>query len=345
MQSSEPTPSPVDVLIVGAGPVGLACAIAAKRADLDHLLVEKGCLVNSVFHFPVQMTFFTTAELLEIGDHPLITSHEKPTRREALDYYRKVAGVEELRIRTHEEVTCVTGARGDFRVETEGRDGSFLHRARHVILATGYYDHPNRIDIPGEDLSHVSHYYTEAHPFAGEPVLVVGAGNSACEAALDLFRHDVNVTLIHRGTTFGRGVKYWVLPDIENRISAGEIRALFETHVVEIRSRSAVLQRDGETWEEPFEQVFLLTGYHPDIDLLGRCGLRPDPESLRVPLDPETRESSEVDGIYLAGSVGVGRETNTVFIENGRHDGRKIVEHIASREGKPTRSTGSKTSS
>lgn len=321
-----------DVVIVGAGPVGLACAITARRGGLRYLVVEKGCLVNSVFHFPVNMTFFTTPELMEIGNYPITISHGKPTRQEALQYYRSVAGAESLAVHTYEKVLGLEGKIDDFRVLTESRDGRQTYRTRRVVLATGYFDNPNYLGITGEDLPQVSHYYTEAHPYADQRVMVVGGKNSACEAALDLFRHGAQVTLVHRGSELGDTVKYWVRPDVEHRIAAGEVRALFECRVVEIRQRSAVLERKGaEPWEEPFDQVFLLTGYHPDEGLLRGCGLEPHPGTLRVQLDAESLESLDRPGVHLAGSVSAGRETGTVFIENGRFDCEKIFRYLLPR--------------
>ena len=315
-----------DIVIIGGGPVGLACAIAARRASIPHLVIEKGCLVNSIFNFPVGMIFFTTPELMEIGGHPLICSQEKPTRAEALSYYRAGSRVEELRINLFEKVTGVRGGKDSFEVLTENREGAGSYPCLRIILATGYYDNPNRMGIPGEDLPHVSHYYAEAHPFLGRRVLVVGGKNSACEAALDLFRQGAEVTIAHRGAELGDGVKYWVRPDVENRIEAGEIRALFNTRVTAIEDRKVALETDDREapLEEEYDQVFLLTGYHPDSALMESCGLRPDPETLKPALDPDTLESADVPGIYLAGSVSAGYETGNVFIENGRFDGEKI---------------------
>ncbi|HLU47266.1 MAG TPA: YpdA family putative bacillithiol disulfide reductase [Planctomycetota bacterium] len=326
---------PFDIAIVGAGPVGLACGIAAKRHGYDAVLIEKGCIADSVFRFPTNMTFFTTPELMEIGNHPLITGpHNKPTRGEALDYYRSVTRVEALDVRTYERVLRLERRDQSFALDVESRDGPKTYEARRVILATGYYDDPNRLDVPGEDLPHVSHYYTEAHPYAGRRVLVVGGKNSAVEAALDLFRHDAHVTLVHRGVHFGKGVKYWILPDIENRIQAGEIRAWFETVVREIREREVELEQHGTTFTERFDQVFLLTGYHPDPDFLRACGLEPDPVTLAVAIDPETCESRDVPDLYLAGSASAGRATGMIFIENGRFDADRILAHIAKTDGR-----------
>ena len=321
-KSTKPTQ---DIVIIGAGPVGLACAIAARRASIPYLVIEKGCLVNSIFNFPADMTFFTTPELMEIGDHPLICTHDKPTRAEALAYYRAISRVEQLKINLFEKVTGVEGEKDSFEILTEGRDGAGRYPCRRIILATGYYDNPNRMEIPGEDLPHVSHYYAEAHPFMGQRVLVVGGKNSACEAVLDLFRQGAEVTLAHRGEELGDGVKYWVRPDVENRIEAGEIRALFNTRVTAIEGNSVTLS-NGDV--EEYDQVFLLTGYHPDGGLLGTCGLKPDPETLKPVIDPETLESGDVPGIYLAGSVSAGYETGNVFIENGRFDCEKIFANL-----------------
>jgi thioredoxin reductase (NADPH) len=332
--TSPRNPSPLDVAIVGAGPVGLACGIAVTRAGLSCRILEKGCIVDSIFRFPVEMTFFTTPELMEIGGHPLVTGpHGKSTRGQALDYYRAVARTEGLAVETRQRVLRVEAQEGSFSVVCESRGNELRHDARWVVLATGYFDDPNLLGIPGEDLPHVSHYYTEAHPFAGERVLVVGGRNSACEAALDLFRHDAHVTVVHRGSTFGEGVKYWVQPDIENRIRAGEIRALFETTPRSITPRTVRLARGTEEFEEPFDQVFLLTGYHPNQDFLRACGLRPDPETLAVKIDPETHESLDVPGIYLAGSASAGRRTGSIFIENGRLDAGRIAYRLAALRG------------
>ena len=320
-ESKETTTPTQAIVIIGGGPVGLACAIAARRAAIPYLVIEKGCLVNSIFNFPADMTFFTTPELMEIGGHPLICTHDKPTRAEALAYYRAISRGEELRVNLFEKVTGVEGEKDSFEILTEGRDGGGSYPCRRIILATGYYDNPNRMGIPGEDLPHVSHYYAEAHPFMGQRVLVVGGKNSACEAALDLFRQGAEVTLVHRGEELGDGIKYWVRPDMENRIEAGEVRTLFNTRVTAIEGNSVTLSTGAV---EEYDQVFLLTGYHPDGGLLGTCGLKPDPETLKPVLDPETLESEDVPGLYLAGSVSAGYETGNVFIENGRFDCEKI---------------------
>src|ERR1700756_967391 len=272
--------STYDLICIGAGPTGLACAIEAKRAGMQPLVIEKACLCNSLYHYPVNMVFFTTPELLEIGDLPLVSAAEKPTRVEALKYYRKAAEHYELELRLYERVTHVDGNDGDFTVVTKTEKGiKERYKGRKIAVATGYYDLPNLLGIPGEDLPHVSHYYTEPHPFWKQDVVVIGGKNSAVEAALDLYRNGANVTLVHRRAELGSTVKYWVRPDIENRIKAGQIRALFETHVKRIQQdRVGVANQVGE-FSLPAVQVFALTGYQPDFEFL---------RSLGVVLDPAT---------------------------------------------------------
>src|SRR6187402_331657 len=279
-----------DVLIVGAGPSGLATAIAAKQRGLDYVIVEKGALVNSIFNFPMHMVFFTTPELLEIGGLPLVTPYDKPTRLEALRYYRRVVDTYDLQISFHEKVTSIEKeSDGRFIVETETDRGvTRVREARAIVLAIGYYDLPNYLGIPGEDLPHVSHYYTDAHPYFRQRVVVVGGKNSAAEASLELFRGGAHVTLVHRRATLGDSIKYWVRPDIENRIKEGSIAARFESKIVEIRKTEVVIERNGQTETIPAEGVFLLTGYHPDAELMRRAGIECHPESLTPTLNPET---------------------------------------------------------
>jgi thioredoxin reductase (NADPH) len=319
----------LDVLVVGAGPTGLACAIEAIRPGMKVLVIEKGCLVNSLFNYPPNMTFFTSRDLLEIGDLPLASVNVKPTRAEALEYYRRVAEFYRLPIRYQERVTAIQGADGNFEAVSEDhRGGGHCHPTRKVVIATGYYDLPNLLEIPGEDLPKVSHYYIEAHQFHQRKVAVVGGGNSAAVAALDLYRHGAKVTLIHREHELGRNIKYWIRPDIENRIKEGSIRALFETEVREIAEDWIRVETEaGETLQLENDFVFALTGYHPDFDFLGAVGVKINPETCRPVCNSETLESN-VPGLYLAGVIIAGYESNEIFIENGRFHGKQIIADI-----------------
>ncbi len=316
--------------MIGAGPTGLACAIAAKRVGLSVVLVDKGCLTNSLFHYPANMTFFTTPELLEIGDMPFSSPNQKPTRQEALEYYRKVAGHYQLDVRQYEKVERVTGANGDFAVHTVDKFGRRLtHRARKLIVSTGYYDLPNYMNIPGERLPKVTHYYHEPHPYYEQDVLVIGGKNSAAIAALELWRHGARVTLVHREGQLHRHIKYWIKPDIENRIQNGEIAAYFNTVVTEITEDNVSLLTPDGPRVLPNQFVFALTGYHPDFDLLSSMGVRLEEKNARCPeCNPETLESN-VPGIYLGGVIVAGERTNEIFIENGRFHGNLIAMDLA----------------
>ena len=319
----------VDLLVIGAGPTGLACAIEAQRAGFTALLVDKGCLCNSLFHYPSNMTFFTTPELLEIGDMPFSSPNQKPNRNEALEYYRKVAEHYKLDIRQYENVERVDGSDGSFTVHTVDRFGRALqHRTRKIVIATGYYDLPNYLDIPGEDLSKVKHYYHEPHPYYGLDVLVIGGKNSAAIAALDLWRHGAKVTLVHRGAQMHRHVKYWILPDINNRIKNGEIKAHFNSNVTNIAVDDVTLATAQGNITIPNHFVLALTGYHPDFSFIERLGVKLDEANDRCPVcDPVTLESN-VPGIYLAGVIVAGERTNEIFIENGRFHGKQIAEAL-----------------
>ena len=314
-----------DVLVIGAGPTGMACAIEAQRAGLRAVMVEKGCLVNSLYHYPANMTFFTTSELLEIGDIPFPSVNSKPTRMEALEYYRKVAMHYELDVRQYQRVERIEGADGEFRLNAmDQHDRSHLYEARKLIVATGYYDLPNYMNIPGEDLPKVFHYYREPHPYYDNDVLVIGGKNSAAIAALDLWRHGARVTLVHRGAGMHKNVKYWILPDIENRMKNGEVTAYFNTSVRKIRENTVILQTlEGER-EIENDFVFALTGYHPDFDFLRSLGVESTGDQSRPVCDPGTLESN-VPGIYLAGVIVAGSRTSEIFIENGRFHGRQIA--------------------
>jgi thioredoxin reductase (NADPH) len=317
----------LDLLVVGAGPAGLAVAIAASKAGLDYLVLEKGALVESIFRFPRQMTFFTTPELLEIGGLPFVTPFEKPTQGEALRYYRRVAETYDLRLELGYEVLRIERDRGGFRLSVRADKAESERRARRVVVATGYYDHPNRLGIPGEALPHVSHYWTEAHAYWRRPVVVVGGKNSAAIAALELYRAGAQVTLVHRGPRLSDSIKYWIRPDIENRIKRGEVAARFETRITHIEPEGVHVVGPGGEGRLPAHAVFLLTGYHPDVDLLRGAGVLVDPETLKPQIDPESLETN-VPGLYVAGAVVSGRETSRIFIENGRFHGEAIVASI-----------------
>jgi len=334
-----------DVIVVGAGPTGMACAIEAQRHDLSCLIIDKGCMVNSLYHYPVNMVFFTTPELLEIGEIPMVSVREKPTRIEALKYYRLVAQHFGLLIHQYEEVCQVEGADGNFTVGTKRRDGAVgRYQSRKLIMATGYYDRPNLLGIPGEGLPKVSHYYREAHPYSNCDVAVIGGRNSAAETALDLYRHGARLTLIHRSARLSDKIKYWVRPDIENRIQNKGILALFDTQVLEIRPDSILVAPTHTTLEKETSQkgdrdqvqtikndfVFAMTGYHPDTDFLQRLGVAVEPRRMRPYCDPNTLESN-VPGIYLGGVIIAGLDTNEIFIENGRFHGKQIIADIAAK--------------
>ena len=317
-----------DLICIGAGPTGLACAIEATRAGLTALVIDKAAICNSLYHYPVNMVFFTTPELLEIGDLPMVCGGEKPTRLEALKYYRKGAEHYGLELRLFEKVLRVDGHAGAFTVVTETESGrEEKYHAKKIVVATGYYDLPNEMGVPGEHLPHVNHYYTEPHPFWNQDVVVIGGKNSAVESALDLYRNGARVTLLVRSKDLGTSLKYWVRPDIENRIKAGQIKALFSTRVKEIVREGIVVENDGGVRELEAKQVFALTGYHPDYEFIEALGVRLDPESRRPSLDPNTLESN-VAGIYLAGVVVAGRFTGEIFIENGRFHGKQIIEGL-----------------
>jgi bacillithiol disulfide reductase len=322
-----------DVLVVGAGPTGMACAIEAQKAGFNSLIVDKGCLVNSIYHYPNNMVFFTTPELLEIGDIPFTTALPKPTRLEALEYYRRVAEHYELQIHQYEWVKTITGKDGDFRVTTTDRHSAIHdYSARKIVLATGYYDLANQLEIPGEDLEKVFHYYRDPHPYYDADVLVVGGKNSAAEAALDLWRHGARVTIVHRGPQMHNNVKYWVRPDIENRIKAGEIVAYFNSTVREITEDCVVLKTPTGPVRLENDFVFALTGYHPDYDFLRSVGIELSSEQLRPMCDPESLESN-VPGVYVAGVIVAGSRTSEIFIENGRFHGKLIANHLREKMG------------
>jgi thioredoxin reductase (NADPH) len=350
-----------DVICIGAGPTGLACAIEAKRAGLRSLVIDKGCLCNSLYHYPTNMVFFTTPERMEIGDLPMTTLGGKPTRAEALKYYRRAVEHYNIEVKLYERVDKVEAFSDHFLVQTQtidedgSRDGNHScaspqpheYQSRKVIIATGYYDLPNYLAVPGEDLPCVSHYFTDPHPYWNQNVVVIGAKNSAAEAALELFRGGARVTLVHRGAEVGKSLKYWVKPDIENRIRAGEIKALFNHRVTRFEPGRVHVQtsnsdgdrlagsstQEGASGSEkvlPATHAFVMTGYHPDFSFLQQQGIRLDPVTMRPQVNPETLETN-VPGIFVAGVVVGGRNTSDIFIENGRFHGRQIVAAMTGR--------------
>jgi thioredoxin reductase (NADPH) len=322
-----------DVVVVGAGPAGLATAIAAAQNGLDHLVIEKGALVNSLLHYPVEMVFFTTPELMEVGGMPFTSPNDKPTRLEALRYYRRVADIFKLRIAFDERVLAIAredapDARGSFAVDSQSARGvrRSVH-ARSVVIATGAYDVANRIGVPGEDLPHVSHYYTQPHPFFRKRVVIAGGKNSAAEAALDLFRAGASVTIVHRRPALGDSIKYWVKPDIENRIKEGSIAARFDTTVREIRPTEVLVTSNGRDELLAADAVFLLTGYGSDTALLRAAGVELNPETRGPMFDPVTFETN-VPGLYVAGAMVAGLQSGKIFIENGRFHGQEVIRAI-----------------
>jgi thioredoxin reductase (NADPH) len=322
-----PAPGPVDLLVVGAGPVGLACALEASRRGLTHVVLEKGALLNTLVNWPTHVVFFSTPELLEIGGHPFVAAGPKPTRREGLDYYRKVAAREKLDVRLATPVASLAKDGGLFAAATP--KGTFLARA--AVVATGFFDTPNLLGVPGEELAKVSHYYREPYAHAGTDVLVVGGKNSAVEAALDLHRHGARVTMAVRGHGFGASVKYWLKPDVENRVREGSIRALFDTTVDRIEEGSVTLRAAGGTASIPNDFVYALTGYRPDFPFLRACGIGITAD-LEVVHDPATMETN-VPGLYVAGVVAAGRQIGRLFIENGRAHAAQIVAHVLAGRG------------
>lgn len=327
-----------DLVIVGAGPAGLATAIAARQHGLDYAVLEKGVLVNSIYHFPSQMVFFTTPELLEIGGLPLVSPYEKPTRAEALRYYRRVVDTFGLSITLGEEVMAVDRVRAEkgealFALDTRTSKGErHVHRARALVMAIGYYDHPNLLGVPGESLPHVSHYYKDAHACYKQRVVVVGGKNSAAETSLELYRAGAAVTLVHRRARLGDSIKYWVKPDIENRIAEGSIASRFETELVEIRPDAVVVRpvHGGPTEEIAADAVFLMTGYHADSELLREAGVELDARTGVPVYDAATFETN-VPNLFVAGGVVAGKDTAPIFIENGRFHGESIVRTLVER--------------
>ena len=314
-----------DVIIIGAGPSGLSAAIEAQKAGLNYCVIEKGSIVNAIQHFPAEMTFFSTPELLEIGDIPFTSAQMRPTRTEGLEYYRRVADHFKLELKLFEQVTAMSIDATEIFLTTS----KSYYSTKNLVLATGYYDNPNMLNIPGEELPKVSHFYTEPYQFYRQNVAVIGAKNSAAIAALELYRHGAKVTLIHRGNTLSEKIKYWIMPDIENRIKEGSVTALFNTTVARILPDRLKLIQDGKPVEISNDYVFAMTGYHPDYGFLQSIGISLDEEASAPMYNPETLETN-VKGVYVAGSVVAGKNNNKIFIENGRLHGKMIISSIIS---------------
>jgi thioredoxin reductase (NADPH) len=318
-----------DVLIIGAGPAGLAAAIAALKAGLSYQVIEKGALVNSLLHYPTEMVFFTTPELMEIGGLPFTSPNDKPSRMEALRYYRRVTDTYNLDVTFDETVTSITSGADGFVVKTESaRRPGRTCGARALVMATGAYDFPNLMGVPGEDLPHVSHYFTSPHPFYRKNVVIVGGKNSAAEAALELYRAGSKVTIVHRQPALGDSIKYWVKPDIENRIKEGSIGARFDTRILRITPATVVVEKDGVQDELPADGVFLLTGYISDNRLLRSAGVEIDADTCGPRHDPQTYETN-VKGLYVVGAMVAGKASGRIFIENGRFHGDLVIKEIA----------------
>ena len=317
-----------DLVIIGGGPTGINVGVEAKKAGLSYLIIEKGVLVNSLFHFPSNMIFFSTSKNLEIVDIPFISHSDKPTRREALEYYRRITESYNLNILFYEEVLRLEKDEEAFIIFSDKNK----YRAGNVVVATGFYDKPRMLDVPGEDLAKVKHYYDEAHPYVGQNILVVGAANSACDVALETWQKGANVTMAIRESELYKKVKYWILPNIENRIKEGSIPAYFNTTVKEIRPEEVVLQTPEGELVIPNDFVLAMTGYMPDYNLLEKLLVPLSKDENRIPLyDPETLETT-LPGLYVAGVVASGMLTSKLFIENTRHHGLLIIDHILSKQ-------------
>lgn len=319
----------LDLIVVGAGPCGIAVGAAAKKAGVSCALFDKGCITASLVNYPYYMTFFSTARMLEIGDVPFTIPTDRPTRRDALAYYRFVVRHWDMDVHQYEAVDEISGTEGDFTVRTVRRDGAAAeYRAAAVVIATGGFHRPNLLNVPGEDLGKVLHYYKEPYPFYDQDVLVVGAGNSAVESALEMYRNGARVTMVHFMDTIDRGVKPWVVPDITNRLANGEISVYWKHRIAEIKANTVVLRDEagGGLTEIPNDFVIAMTGWRADPAILRELGVSIDDETGIPTHDPETM-ATNVPGIYIAGVIAAGHNANKIFIENGRAHGGLIVDH------------------
>jgi len=318
-----------DVIIVGGGPIGLNCGIEAVKRNLSYLIIEKGCLVNSIFNYPTNMTFFSTSERLEIGDVPFVSHGDKPTRREALEYYRRVKSSWNLNVNTYETVYEINDSAKGFLVKTSKES----YECKNVIISTGYYDNPNLLNVPGENLSKVKHFFDEAHPYAYHKVIVVGAGNSAVDVALETYRRGAEVTMVVREMKLKDSIKYWVKPDIENRIKEGSIKAFFNTSITGIREKEVDLNTPIGKLTIKNDFVLAMTGYHPDFEFLKKNGIELTGEDNYQPVfNPETFETNK-KGIFLAGVVCGGMDTGKWFIENSLSHSKDIFDYLEREKG------------
>ncbi|SFX01851.1 thioredoxin reductase (NADPH) [Thermoactinomyces sp. DSM 45891] len=315
-----------EAIIIGAGPCGLSTAIELKKVGIEPLILEKGCAVNSVYHYPSSMTFFSTPDKIEIGGVPFISSKERPSREEALKYFRTLAHLFQIPIHTHEEVIDVQRIPDGFCITSENRQGKQVYEAGNVILATGYYDNPNLLKVPGEKMPHVHHYFKDAHPYAYQKAVVIGGRNSAIDTALELSLAGTDVTMVYRKDAFPSSVKAWVLPQMEAAIEHGRVKMIWEAQIQEITPHEVIVDVKGQTLSIPADVVFAMTGYHPNLSLLEKLGVKMDSERY-VPILRDSMETS-ISGVYLAGVVATGFDSTKIFIENGRHHGKKIAEDV-----------------
>ena len=319
-----PLESKYDVVIIGAGPIGLACGIEAKKAGLNYLIIEKGCLVNSLYHYPLNMTFFSTSERLEIGEVPFISHGPKPNRAESLEYYRRVCSTWHLNVKLYENVNGVVAENGLHSILTT--KGKYMANA--VILSLGFYDLPYLLKVPGEDLSKVKHYYDEPHPYFGQNIIVVGAANSAVDVALETYRKGATVTMVIREPSILDSVKYWVKPDIENRIKEGSIKAYFNSDVIEIKPDTVTIKTPEGIKKVENDFVLAMTGYQPPFDFMTACGIKFQNDEFHTPVYDEMTMETNVKNLYLAGVVCGGLKTNKWFIENSRVHAEMIISHL-----------------
>ena len=317
----------LDILIVGGGPIGLACALSAQKAGLSYQIVEKGCLVNSLYHYPTTMTFFSTSELLEIGGIPFVTISHKPKRAEALEYYRRVAFSNHLKVNLFEQVTAVDRTDGHYCIITSRAK----YEAKNVIVATGFYDIAIKLNIPGEDLPKVKHYYDDPHYYALQKVVVVGSSNSAIDVALETYRKGADVTLVIRGEEVSHRVKYWVRPDMLNRIKEGSIKAYFNSHVTTVREQEVDIQTPDGQITVPNDYVMAMTGYRPNFEFLKKIGIVLSADEKSIPEYNHATMETNLKGLYLAGVVCGGMDTHLWFIENSRIHAEMIVGHIVAK--------------